>query len=309
LKANTSGSDNVKITPQNVVGCDEGGDYCLYTITGTSVTGNSYTGGALPSFTVSGKSDGATETYEVSLTNSAGTTKKECSVEFTAGPTCNCTCGDCSNVRTTTYSQNQNGPGMYCFFMDDENVKLRMDSYTREDAGSNNKPHCSVTINGTSLAKFGATELKNLVSTKIDGGYYIYVGNDASAVQNTDFCSFYFETTHTSSTNPCGSGSGGSGGSGDDGPTLTTTFKSYSTGTYTLTTGTVGSGYPDVMHCKSAAVDYDRTIGTVNSNCTIVIPANNTRSNGKGCSVSSNGTYTFVVGSGVPSDLTCGLEY
>jgi len=99
-----------------------------------------------------------------------------------------------------------------------------------------------------------------------------------------------------------------SGGS-DDGPSLTTTFKSYSSGSYTLTTGTVGNGYPDVMHCKAASVNFDRTIGTVNTTCTIVIPANNTRSNGRGCNVSSDATYTFVVGDGVPNDLTCGLEY
>lgn len=109
---------------------------------------------------------------------------------------------------------------------------------------------------------------------------------------------------------PCdGSGLGGGSGGSDDTPSLTTTFKSYSSGTYTLTTGTVGNGSPDVMHCKSASVNYDRTIGTVNSTCTIVIPANNDRSNGRGCNVSSNNSYTFVVQSGVPSDLTCGLEY
>ena len=218
LKANTTGSDNVKITPQNVVGCDEGGSYCLYTITGTSVTGNSYTGGALPSFTESGKSDGDTETYEVSLTNSKGTTKQNCDVEFTAGPTCNCTCGDdCNNIELTAAGYNQNGPGMYCFFIDNENVKMRMDDMSS---------HCSVNINGTPLTKFSETELKNLVSSKIDGGYYIHVGNDASAVFNTDYCGFMM-TNHTSSTNPCGSGSGGGGSGGSTASVDITDYKEH----------------------------------------------------------------------------------
>ena len=201
LKANTSGSDNVKITPQNVVGCDEGGDYCLYTITGTSVTGNSYTGGALPSFTVSGKSDGATETYEVSLTNSAGTTKKECSVEFTAGPTCNCTCGDCSNVETSASGANIHTAFRHCYFIDNGNAKFRID-----DACS------SININGTAFTgTHGETEIKNYVSTTKDGGYYLEIIHNGSPDDNRDYCNY--QISHTSSTNPCGT-SGGSGGSG-----------------------------------------------------------------------------------------------
>lgn len=219
----------VTIAPASVTNCTRG---CKYKVTTGSATGTevieepstysyiytSGTPGALGSFT---GADASTDSVRYYMTMSnpagAGTTCNFGIMYKNADDMCHCTCGaDCSNIRTTTMSDNHNGPGMFCFFMDDENVKLRMDTYTKEDVGTNANPHCSVTINGTSLAKFGGTELKNLVSTKIDGGYYIYVGNDASAVQNTDYCSFQFETSHTSSTNPCGSGGGGTITPGND---------------------------------------------------------------------------------------------
>lgn len=88
---------------------------------------------------------------------------------------------------------------------------------------------------------------------------------------------------------------------------LTETPESYSTGVYLLTTGSLGWG-PKTMHCfVNTTSSEDRIIGTLNNNCTIKIPGNNNRSNGFACPVSDNETYTFVVGSGVPTDLTCGL--
>lgn len=72
-------SNNVTITPTSVEGCDNG---CVYTIAGTSVTGSGYTSGNLPSFTGSGSAEDV-EIFEVSLTNDAGETKKECSVKYT----------------------------------------------------------------------------------------------------------------------------------------------------------------------------------------------------------------------------------
>ena len=306
LKATIDTDDNVKLKLTGITSCEDGCEYMItgYNVIGTWNSGCTNTNCNLPAITNKlKKEEGDTAVYVVSLRDSnvaRRETEHSCSVEFTKGAACSCTCGDdCSNIELTATGHNQNGPGMYCFFIDNENVKMRMD---------NMSSHCTVNINGTSLTKFSETQLKNLVSTKIDGGYYIHVGNDASAVFNQDYCGFMM-TSHTSSTNPCGGGSSGGSGGSDDGPSLTTTFKSYSSGSYTLTTGTVGNGYPDVMHCKAASVNFDRTIGTVNTTCTIVIPANNTRSNGRGCNVSSDATYTFVVGDGVPNDLTCGLEY
>lgn len=211
-------SSSVTVTPASVTNCTQG---CKYKVTKGSASGTtvinepstySYTvaSGGTPGslgdgFT--GENAGTDSVrYYVTLSNPAGSATCNFGVMYKSNADlCHCTCGDCSNVRSKTYSENHNGPGMFCFFIDNENVKLRMDTYTKEDESPNTKPHCSVTINGTSLAKFGATELKNLVSTKVDGGYYIYVGNDASATTNTDFCSFYFETTHTSTTNRCAS--------------------------------------------------------------------------------------------------------
>lgn len=195
LKANTSGSDNVKITPQSVVGCDEGGDYCHYTITGTSVTGNSYTGGALPSFTVSGKSDGATETYEVSLTNSVGTTKHNCDVEFTAGSLCNCEtyCGSGCNGHVKTGNINDaafNG----CLFITDA---TRLSFTTLCNSGKflkiNGVDAPSSQINcSDNNGKFQpcwdkSADCTNFLNnyTKVDGGWYIYANVDWASVRTS----------------------------------------------------------------------------------------------------------------------------
>ena len=69
--------NTVSITPQGLVGCEDG---CSYTISGTSVTGSGYTSGALPSF--SGASSAGTMSYTVSLTNSVNTTSHDCSINY-----------------------------------------------------------------------------------------------------------------------------------------------------------------------------------------------------------------------------------
>lgn len=71
-------NSSVTITPTGVTGCSSG---CDYEISGTSVQGNSYTGGALPSFTA--PSTAGTSNYTITLTNSTGSTSHNCSVEFT----------------------------------------------------------------------------------------------------------------------------------------------------------------------------------------------------------------------------------
>ena len=90
------------------------------------------------------------------------------------------------------------------------------------------------------------------------------------------------------------------------GSLLSTDFISYSTGTYNVYTGDLGNG-PKTKHCKATSVNYDRTIGSING-CTIIIPAHNDKSNGKGCTLNNNTNYTFSVESDVPSDLKCGLD-
>ena len=71
-------NSSVTITPTGVTGCSSG---CDYEISGTSVQGNSYTGGALPSFTA--PSTAGTVPYTIVLENDVGLTSKICDVKFT----------------------------------------------------------------------------------------------------------------------------------------------------------------------------------------------------------------------------------
>lgn len=104
LRATIGETNNVSITPQNVTGCDEGGNYCYYKIEGRGAPGTERTGytnttGALPSFTNSSTTtSGDTAIYVVSLRNSSGTTSHNCSVTFAAASSCECTCSDCSTI-------------------------------------------------------------------------------------------------------------------------------------------------------------------------------------------------------------------
>lgn len=87
-KASIGASNNVKLALTGVTGCDEGGNYCLYSITGDgniSVSGNSYTGGSLPVFTDNTVTSEDSKSYTVRLTNSAGSVEHTCSVDFVEG--------------------------------------------------------------------------------------------------------------------------------------------------------------------------------------------------------------------------------
>ncbi len=312
--------------PTTITGTTSGcNSNCSYAVTGgNNVSGGSGTGysgtGTIASFTDADAS--GEQSYTLTVSHGTGSSATSISCPFTvtyesAADECHCTCGDCTNVRSTTYSDNHNGPGMFCFFIDNENVKLRMDTYTKEDDSPNTKPHCSVVINGVSLKKFSGTELKNLVTSKVDGGYYIYVGNDASAVTNTDFCSFQFETSHTSTTNPCGSGSGGGGsggGSGTDVELSSQGMDSYTKGTYTLKTGSgLGSGsVPKTFKCRTENIRPStiRVVGTIylgnEKKYDISISAYNDYS--QGYDLNSETTYTFNVDNSI-DNLECGLWF
>ncbi|MBP5247422.1 MAG: hypothetical protein J6Z31_06135, partial [Fibrobacter sp.] len=86
-KASIGASDNVALNLSGVSGCDEGGNYCYYSISGTDITasGNSYTGGTLPAFTDGNVTSAESKTYTVRLTNSVGYVEHDCSVEFVEG--------------------------------------------------------------------------------------------------------------------------------------------------------------------------------------------------------------------------------
>ncbi len=93
LNAVIGQSNNVTIGLQNVLGCDEGGNYCYYGITGTGSinrSGNGYTSGNLPAFTDGTVTTDGTKSYTVRLTNSVGYDEHDCSVEFTATPSFPC---------------------------------------------------------------------------------------------------------------------------------------------------------------------------------------------------------------------------
>lgn len=102
-------NSSVTITPTGVTGCSSG---CDYEISGTSVQGNSYTGGALPSFTA--PSTAGTSNYTITLTNSTGSTSHNCSVEFTesgsGGSEFACNESNSTNVaKEAEYSASANG--------------------------------------------------------------------------------------------------------------------------------------------------------------------------------------------------------
>jgi hypothetical protein len=102
-------NSSVTITPTGVTGCSSG---CDYEISGTSVQGNSYTGGALPSFTA--PSTAGTSNYTITLTNSTGSTSHNCSVEFTesgsGGSEFACNESNSTNVaKEADYSASANG--------------------------------------------------------------------------------------------------------------------------------------------------------------------------------------------------------
>lgn len=105
-KASIGASDNVTLSLSDVSGCDEGGSYCYYTITGDndiSVSGNSYTSGALPSFTDNTvTTDGTSKSYTVRLTNSVGDVTHACSVEFTEGSSFPCNAGNSTAIAKET---------------------------------------------------------------------------------------------------------------------------------------------------------------------------------------------------------------
>lgn len=116
-------NSSVTITPTGVTGCSSG---CDYEISGTSVQGNSYTGGALPSFTA--PSTAGTSNYTITLTNSTGSTSHNCSVEFTesgsGGSEFACNESNSTNVaKEADYSASANGCIKYV--MDDaSNIQI-----------------------------------------------------------------------------------------------------------------------------------------------------------------------------------------
>ncbi len=170
-------STSVSITPQNLTGCEDG---CSYTISGTSITGNGYTGGALPGFV--GPSSAGTVSYTVSLTNTAGTASHNCSITYNAATPVICHCADycgsgCEdNIVTGNVFQN---PFTGCIFVV---------SATRLDINQ------GYTVNGSTpstgqLCYDNATNCSNALAnySAVDGGWYFYVVNKYTDVRSTGY--------------------------------------------------------------------------------------------------------------------------
>lgn len=180
-------------------------------------------------------------------------------------------------------------------------------SYTISSVSGCDNNDCSIVVKrGDVDANMGSTSLGNtgMSSSPIDqnGTYTVYL--NGSAMDNCTFTVTMVENNNSGDNNN-GNGNNDNPSSGDI--TLSSTFRSYTAGTYTLKTGDLGNNNR-TFHCDvtTTAVD-NRTIGTLDETCTIVIPGYNNRSNGRGCAMENNTTYTFVVSSDVPADLTCGL--
>ena len=177
-------STSIALTPQNLSGCEDG---CSYTIAGTSVTGNGYTSGALPSFT--GPSNAGTQTYTVSLTNSANTTSHDCSVTWTAvsssssapasssaGGGCHCTdyCdAGCNNIELASGDYNSSAENRCVFFA--SATKLNFGDHSSKYLYLNGKKfdyNMNEVCNSASTCE---SWLASNVPSTADGGYYMYL--------------------------------------------------------------------------------------------------------------------------------------
>ena len=168
LKATIDQSDNVTIKLADVKHCEEGGEYCKYSITGTDIieqTGSSISDGlvkSLTAFTDNGSS-GTSKQYTVKLQNSAGWSgTKTCSVEFTSAsvPVCHPPTG-CSEPVVTSGTLAFDGRCYFATYI--SNINAAWDAYFKvNDYGWMS--------NYTAGSTF---------TNKIDGGFYIQtpVGN------------------------------------------------------------------------------------------------------------------------------------
>lgn len=173
LTATVGKDDNVKLKLTGILGCDD--EDCDYLISGTNADGQYHSGCTntscnLPAITNKTKTDGQTDTYQVTLKNDAGETTKDCEVTFTAGPTITCGCvavcgeGCQTRIRTTSLN-NTNFTG--CMFFKDIST-LQFNNYTL-----NGDPRTGQFC--WENAANCATKLAAI--DKIDGGYYVKVEN------------------------------------------------------------------------------------------------------------------------------------
>ena len=292
-------STSVSITPQNLTGCEDG---CSYTISGTSVTGNGYTGGALPGFV--GPSSAGTVSYTVSLTNTAGTASHNCSITYNAATPVICHCADycgsgCEdNIVTGNVFQN---PFTGCIFVV---------SATRLDINQ------GYTVNGSTpssgqLCYDNATNCSNALAnyTAVDGGWYFYVVNKYTDVHSTGYNPCAPNVQPVLDDCPVESSTLSPGSAVSITPALSTNCNTQSGCTYVIsgdfsTTGTYRTG--TIEFTDTGASDGD------SRNYSLVL-SNSEGSSGT-CSIgpitySSAATINVDLSSGSPYDFEVGKEY
>lgn len=323
-------NSTVTVTPTSVSNCTQG---CKYKVTKGSAGGSSVISASSYSYTVSaggtpgslgssgftGEAASSTPVeYFVTLTNPAGASDA-CSFKVTyksESEMCHCTCGGnrCSNIELTAAGTNDHNALSHCYFIDDGNVKFRID-----DACT------SIKINGTAITgTHSETEIKNYgvaATAAPDNGYYLEIIHNGSVDDaHRDYCNY--QISHTSATNHCssgsGSGSGGGGGSGGGSGTdvelSSQGMDSYTKGTYTLKTGSgLGSGpVPRTFKCRTENIRPStiRVVGTIylgdEKKYDISISAHNDYS--QGYDLNSETTYTFNVDNSI-DNLECGLWF
>ena len=372
--------NTVSITPQGLVGCEDG---CSYTISGTSVTGSGYTSGALPSFT--GSSSAGSVSYTVSLTNSVNTTSHDCSITYVSVSsilTASCpatistfplkyfnwgitTSGngsladDETLVRNLyiddTYISSKNCTKYDCQNMDGTNAPATPGTYTYSlKVGSEELCHGSLVVQNPIVCSAQPSGITSGNSITVKASWASGVEGQASdcslsgsGVPSGGNCNYLWNFNSDISITPASTGtqnytysaklsnngnsagpfecnwsvavaaaSSSSGGGGGT-RTLSTTYQSYAAGeVWTLKTGTIGGGSgPNTFHCKVPDASKptggnEITIGMFSSpSCSVIIPSDNSESNGRGCTLESNRTYTFTVASGAPAGTTCGLKW
>lgn len=263
----------VKVTPHAVEGCNS--NQCSYTVLrGGTVDvghGSSYNGGEI-SFTDNGGT--GTQNYTLRINDNLGGSK-DCSFNV-AYKAAGCTPKNYSVPSWNNLSiEEYFSSGCYDLNMDKSCSGVQV---TASGSGT-------IKLNGQSLGCnywYGTVNSQSSLKLEISAGCSV--------------SKLYLDN--------CSSGSGSGGGSCND--CISTNFVSYQAGkSYTIKTGSLNES---TFHCSASSVSWDRTIGTING-CTIVIPAWNDKSNGRGCSLQSNGQYTFVVNGGAPGDLKCGLSW
>ena len=186
---------SITVTPHIVQGCNAD---CYYDIKldGSSVIDGekgSYDGSSV---SFKGANSAGEKNYTLTIYSPDKSKQEPCPFKVTykekeSEPVCGCTCGDCSNIKLNVTGQNNYEAFSHCYFIDSENVKLRIDNECT-----------SIKINGFPINQpQSEKEIKYYADSKIDNGYYLEIIHEGSPGNNRNYCNY--NINHTSSTNPC----------------------------------------------------------------------------------------------------------